>query len=339
MFEYYYNEIFRKTIIGFGTLFNAINIKHFDDSGDVSSVIKVPLAYGPIQKFLARIEQQPNLNTPVQMTLPRMSFEFVGLSYDSTRKLTTTQTFISKSSSDATDLKKTYMPVPYNMQFELSIMTKLNDDMLQIIEQILPYFQPSYNLTIDLVSTIGEKRDVSIVLDSINMEDNYESDYTTRRALVYTLRFSAKTYLFGPTSSANKDIIKKASITLVSGDSKSTSRDLTYSATPVATKSYSDLVITILKSDMTESTTEITVDQAANVPINANITIDNETMKVVDKIDRTDVIGQDVLVVSRGQYGTTITTHVSGTPIELITEADNALIQPGDDFGFDGDLF
>lgn len=339
MFEYYYNEIFRKTIIGFGTLFNGIDVKHFDESGNVSSVIKVPLAYGPIQKFLARIEQQPNLNTPVQMTLPRMSFEFVGLSYDTTRKLTTTQTFISKSPTDSSDLKKTYMPVPYNMQFELSIMTKLNDDMLQIIEQILPYFQPSYNLTIDLVKTIGEKRDVSIVLESINMEDNYEGDYSTRRALVYTLRFNAKTYLFGPTSSASKDIIKKASITLVSGDSKSTSRDLTYSSTPVATKSYSNLQIATLLSNMSESTTEVTVSQAANIPINSYVTIDNETLKVVDKIDRTDVINQDTLVLARGQYGTPITTHVSGTPIELITEADNALIQPGDDFGFDGNVF
>jgi hypothetical protein len=339
MFEYYYNEIFRKTIIGFGTLFNSIDVKHFDESGSVSSVIRVPLAYGPIQKFLARIEQQPNLNTPVQMTLPRMSFEFVGLSYDPTRKLTTTQTFISKSQADNSDLKKTYMPVPYNMQFELSIMTKLNDDMLQIIEQILPYFQPSYNLTIDLVKTIGEKRDVSIVLDGINMEDNYEGDYSTRRALVYTLRFSAKTYLFGPSSSASKDIIKRASITLVSGDSKSTSRDLTYSVTPVATKSYSNLQITTLLSNMSESTTEVTVAQSANIAINSYVTIDNETMKVVDKIDKTDVIDQDTLVLSRGQYGTRITTHVSGTPIELITEADNALIQPGDDFGFDGNSF
>ena len=142
MFEYFYHEILRKTIIGFGTLFNAITIKHKKSTGEVVSLIKVPIAYGPVQKFLARVEQQPNLNSPVQMTLPRMSFEFVGLSYDPTRKVTSTQTFLSPNKSDGTDIRKAYMPVPYNMDFELSIMTKLDDDMLQIIEQILPYFGP-----------------------------------------------------------------------------------------------------------------------------------------------------------------------------------------------------
>ena len=88
MFEYFYHEILRKTIIGFGTLFNGITIKHTKSTGEVVSLIKVPIAYGPIQKFLARVEQQPNLNSPVQMTLPRMSFEFVGLNYDPTRKVT-----------------------------------------------------------------------------------------------------------------------------------------------------------------------------------------------------------------------------------------------------------
>ena len=97
MFDYFYHEIFRKTVIGFGSLFNSISIKHINSAGQVVSVINVPLAYGPIQKFLARVEQQPNLNSPVQITLPRMSFEFTGLSYDPTRKLTTTQTFLSKT--------------------------------------------------------------------------------------------------------------------------------------------------------------------------------------------------------------------------------------------------
>ena len=219
MFEYFYHEILRKTIIGFGNLFNNIQIKHTNDSGEVTSVIKVPLAYGPTQKFLARIEQSPNLNKPIQMTLPRMSFEFIGLTYDNSRKLTTTQSFLSKSSTNETDVRKTYMPVPYNMEFELSIMTKINDDMLQIIEQIIPYFQPSYNITINLVETVGEKRDVSIVLGNISMQDDYEGDFTTRRALIYTLRFTAKTYLFGPVySGVSKDFIQNVSIRFIDGE-------------------------------------------------------------------------------------------------------------------------
>ena len=104
------------------------------------------------------------------------------------------------------------MPVPYNMQFELSIFCKLNDDALQIVEQILPYFQPAYNLSIELVDQIKEKRDVPIVLEGITLQDDYEGDFSTRRVLYYTLRFTAKTYLFGPTKSASKDIIKRSTV-------------------------------------------------------------------------------------------------------------------------------
>ena len=140
---YYYHEIIRKTIVSFGTLFNAISIRHDDKSGNTYSELKVPLAYGPSQKFLARLEQQADLNKPVGITLPRMSFEMNNVSYDPTRKSGVTQTF---KASDGNNIKKVFMPVPYNIGFELSILAKLNDDALQIVEQILPYFQPSFNL-------------------------------------------------------------------------------------------------------------------------------------------------------------------------------------------------
>ena len=190
MFEYFYNEIFRSVIIGFGSLFNGIEIKHNN-----ASIMKVPLAYGPTQKFLARMQQEADLNKPVSITLPRMSFEFLGLQYDPTRKSTQTQTIINQT-PDGTQVKKNYMPVPYNMRFELSIMTKLNDDMLQILEQVLPYFQPAYNLSINYLGNLKEKRDVPIQLDNISMEDDYEGNFDTRRALIYTLSFTAKTYVF-----------------------------------------------------------------------------------------------------------------------------------------------
>ena len=196
MFEYFYNEILRRTIIGFGTLFNGITIKNDNNE------IRVPLAYGPIQKFLARLEQSPDLSKGTAITLPRMSFEFTGLTYDPTRKVTTTQQFTVKDPTTNEESKKAYMPVPYNMQFELALMCKLNDDALQVTEQILPYFQPSYNLTVELVDSIKEKRDIPIVLENITMLDDYEGDFTQRRVLLYTMRFTAKTYLFGPVQSA-----------------------------------------------------------------------------------------------------------------------------------------
>lgn len=330
MFEYFYHEIFRRTIIGFGTLFNNISVKHTNDSGKVIDVIKVPLAYGPTQKFLARLEQSPDLSKPVQITLPRMSFEMTGIQYDASRKVTTTQAFTSKDSADGTVVKKSYMPVPYNMQFELSIMSKLNDDALQIVEQILPYFQPSYNLTIKLVDEINEKRDIPIVLESVTMVDDYEGNFTTRRVLIYTLRFSAKTYLFGPISTATKDIIKKSTISLSSGEpSPSTTREITYSATPRAIKNYTGIVVTNITKDISSSDILIEVNDANSISANTYLDIEGEEIYVKSK-------SGNVLTVERGKDDTTTTSHLAGSPVKSITEADNLLIEQGDDFGFNG---
>ena len=146
-----------------------------------------------MQKFLARIQQQPELEREIAITLPRLSFEMQGIQYDPTRKTGIAQTFLAKGGTTA---KKVYMPVPYNVSFELSIMSKLSDDALQILEQIVPYFQPSFNITINLIDSIGEKKDIPIVLESINYSDQYEGSFETRRTIVYTLGFTAKTYLF-----------------------------------------------------------------------------------------------------------------------------------------------
>ena len=330
MFEYFYHEIIRKTVIAFGTLFNKIQIRKTDDSGNIVSVIEVPLAYGPTQKFLARLEQSPDLNKPFQMNLPRMSFEISGINYDSRRKTTVTQTFLSHNVSDKSDIRKAYMPVPYDIDFELSIMTKQNDDMLQVIEQILPYFQPSYNLTVDLIESIGEKRDIPIILNNITMQDDYEGDFSTRRALIYTLRFTAKTYLFGPvsTDNATSDIIKKVSIGFVSGESnKSPTRELTYTVEPQATKNYTGTVVTNISNDVEVSDTTIEVNSASSISSKSYITINNETLYVKSKVS-------NKLTVERGQYNTPISLHVSGSEVKSITAQDNLLIEPGDDFGF-----
>ena len=227
---YYYHEIIRKTIISFGTLFNDINIRHDGSDGTTFSELKVPLAYGPSQKFLARLEQQADLNKPIAITLPRMSFEMTSIQYDSSRKLGVTQSF---KASDGTNLKKVFMPVPYNIGFELNILAKLNDDALQIVEQILPYYQPSFNITVDLVCAIGEKRDIPIVLDSMNFQDDYEGDFATRRALIYTLGFTAKTYLFGPVPSSSDGLIKKVQVDMAANtDTRTAKREMRYTVEP-----------------------------------------------------------------------------------------------------------
>jgi len=330
MFEYFYHEILRRTVISFGTLFNNISIKHTNSSDQVVGVIKVPLAYGPTQKFLARLNQSPDLNKPVAMTLPRMSFEFTGLTYDPSRKVTTTQQFTVKDATTGTETKKAYMPVPYNMQFELSIMSKLNDDALQIIEQILPYFQPSYNLTVELVNSIDEKRDIPVILENITMQDDYEGDFSTRRVLLYTLRFSAKTYLFGPVSTATKDIIKTAKISYLAGtDTTNTTREVVFTSTPRAIKNYTGTVVTTLSKDVTTTDILITVDDASSINIKTYLDLEGEEVYVKLK-------SGNVLTVERGKDGTTVTSHLRGAPVKSITTADNALIEEGDDFGFSG---
>jgi hypothetical protein len=227
---YFYHEILRKTIIGFGTLFNNINIRHLKNDGTVLDETKVGLSYGPMQKFLTKIQEQSDLDKSIALTLPRMSFEMTGMQYDSTRKTGITQTF---KAVDGTNMKKVFMPIPYNITFELNIFSKLNDDSLQIIEQILPFFQPSFNLTVDLISSIGEKRDIPIILDSIDFQDDYEGSFQTRRAIIHTLRFTAKTYLFGPIADTSDGLIRKVQADVYSDtNTKTAKREMRYTAVP-----------------------------------------------------------------------------------------------------------
>jgi hypothetical protein len=333
MFEYFYNEIFRSVIIGFGSLFNGIEIKHKDGDGDTFSVIQVPLAYGPTQKFLARMKQEADLNKPIQMTLPRMSFEFLGLTYDPSRKSTQTTTIINQT-PDGENIKRNYMPVPYNMSIQLSIMTKLNDDMLQIIEQILPYFQPAYNLPINFLGNLKEKRDIPIQLDSISMDDDYEGNFDTRRALIYTLNFTAKVYLFGPISDVTGDIIKKVSVGYIAGSrgSQASARDLTYQVTPRATRDYNGSTVTTLAQNVNLVETVLDVADGSKVTAQTYIYVGQEEMYV-------ESVTGNKITVRRAQDNTTPQNHVLGAAVNSITAADDALIEFGDDFGFNGSVF
>ena len=325
--QYYYHEILRKTVIAFGTVFNDIHIRHRNGQGQEISDLRVPLAYGPMQKFLARLEQQADLNKAVQITLPRMSFETTNIAYDATRKGGITQTF---KASDGSKLRKVFMPVPYNIGFELNILVKLNDDALQIVEQILPYFQPSFNLTIDLISVIGEKRDIPIVLDNISFQDDYEGDFSTRRALIYTLNFTAKTYLFGPVSDSSEGLIKKVQVDYhASVNTENARRELRYSATPQALKDYDNDNTTVLRSNISKTKTRFDVTATSALTVGMRIVIDKEIMKVKEIVDA------NTIVVNRG-YQSVAATHIENASIDVLTTADDALVEPDDDFGFNG---
>ena len=235
---YFYHEIIRKTVVAFGTLFNDVYVRHHDSAGKDISEMKVPISYGPRQKFLARIQQQPELNKATQITLPRMSFEMNSITYDPSRKSGIAQTFKAK---DGNKIKKVFMPVPYNLGFELNILTKLQDDSLQIVEQILPFFQPGFTLTIDLADQIGEKRDVPMVLEDISFTDDYEGNFETRRALIYTLRFTAKTYMFGPIADSTDGLIRKVQLDYYTDtNTRTATREMRYSVKAKAKKDYNE---------------------------------------------------------------------------------------------------
>ena len=239
--NYFYNESMRRMTIGFGQIFNNIQIKRKNDTGKVIQTIRVPLAYGPKEKFLVRLDQQSSLsNREFAITLPRMGFEISGISYDPTRKLTRIQKFKQvKSGKEGKVLDFNYTPVPYNISYNLYSFTASAEAGLQIIEQILPFFQPDFTVTVNAIPELSIKRDIPIVLNSVDYEDTYEGDFSRRRAVIYTLGFTAKTYLFGP-ATTQKVIKTTQADTYTDTDTSNKARELRIVGTPSPTTADAD---------------------------------------------------------------------------------------------------
>tara|TARA_B100001758_G_scaffold153354_1_gene132194 strand:+ start:379 stop:1179 length:801 start_codon:yes stop_codon:yes gene_type:complete len=229
--QQFYHETIRKIIVSFGTIFNNVQIVRKNSSGNITQSMKVPLAYGPKQKFLTRIREDASISKTTAITLPRIAFEIQTLSYDTTRKLNRVTKIRKTSAKGSGKLETQYMPVPYNVDLQLFVMAKSGDDALQIIEQILPFFQPEYTITVNDNLDMKQKRDIPIVLTGIDYEDNYEGDFTTRRAIIYTLSFTAKFYLYGPVTS--QSVIKSVQVDQFTDlPDKSPKREQRYSVTP-----------------------------------------------------------------------------------------------------------
>jgi len=200
----YYHGIIRKCIVGFGTLFSDIYIdrKQGDSvTGTTIQRLQVPLAYAPKEKWLVRLDQDPNLENHTYVSLPRMSFEIIGYNYDPSRKVNRMQQI--KCGDGSGSVSTMYTPVPYNLDLSLYILTKTQEDGLQIVEQILPTFTPEYTLTINVVPDMNVKIDVPIVLNSVSVSDEYDGDFQTRRFVTHSLNFQMKMNLFGPISGQN----------------------------------------------------------------------------------------------------------------------------------------
>lgn len=182
----------------FGTMFNDIDVQRFDASGNRIQSIRVPIAYGPKEKFLVRLSQDPNFDRDIAITLPRMSFEIVSMNYNSQRKLPSTLKNVHTVTPDEDKLNSQYVPVPYDVNIALSVYVKNADDGVQILENILPFFTPEWTNSVNLIPDMDLKMDIPVVFTDMSTEDTYEGDFSTRRALIHTLNFTVKGYLFGP---------------------------------------------------------------------------------------------------------------------------------------------
>ena len=200
---YFYHQTSRKMVVAFGTLFNNIEVRRTDSSDAVTEIIKIPLSYGPKDKMLIRISQDPNLNPKVALTVPRLGFELTAMSYDGARKLNTMGRNVK---TGTTGLKKQFNPVPYNWDFSLYVFVKNAEDGTQILEQILPFFTPDFTVTMSLISGMSIKMDIPLILNSVSSEDTYEGDFATRRSIIWTLSFIMKGFLY-PSVTDNAKVI------------------------------------------------------------------------------------------------------------------------------------
>ena len=204
--DHFYHATMRKSVAVFGTLFNDIKVIRKGAGGAVLNQIKVPLAYGPKQKFLARLDQETGFDAPMAIKLPRMAFEMTSLELDTNIKQSKMNKIVEDHASDVTKKKTIAYYTSYNIGMSLYILAKNQDDGLQIVEQILPYFQPEYSVTIKPVDGFDHKQDVPVVLTGVSISDEYEGDFTERRVLTYQLDFTMKMKFYGPTQ--NQGIIR-----------------------------------------------------------------------------------------------------------------------------------
>jgi len=205
--NHYYHGAIRKYIVMFGSMFNDIDIVRYDKLGKRTQGIKVPIAYGPKEKFLARLNQDPNLDRQVATQLPRLSFEITDMSYAPTRTVNKMQRNTKVGEQESRFMKSQFAPVPYDISITLSGMFANNEDAVQVVEQILPYFKPEFTHSMKLVPDMDQYYDIPTVLQGMTIEDTYEADFQTRRAIIYSFNFVVKGYIFGPVS--NKGVIKR----------------------------------------------------------------------------------------------------------------------------------
>ncbi len=204
--QFHYHSAIRKYIIMFGNMFNDIDIVRFNSAGDNVQQIRVPIAYGPREKFLAKLRTDPDGRREIAMVLPRLSFELTSMNYAPERVLNRTHKQLGIGGGN-NSLRKTFTPAPYDLDMSLYAMFANQEDAVQVVEQILPYFRPEWTNSVKIVPELDTYVDVPTILNGMTIEDSYDGDFDQRRAIIYTFTFKIKGYLFGPVT--NKGIIRR----------------------------------------------------------------------------------------------------------------------------------
>ena len=225
----YYHGVIRKYIVMFGNMFNDIDVVRYNNAGTAVQTIRVPIAYGPKEKFLVRLRTDPNLNRDVAIQLPRLAFEVTDMSYAPTRTVSKLQKNTAIG-SHGDSLRSQFTPVPYDINMSLYGMFANQEDAVQVVEQILPFFRPEWTNSVKLVPSMGQFYDIPTVLTGLSIEDTYEADFQSRRAIIYTFTFTVKGYIFGPVS--NKGVIKRTIVDLAADSTVGTPFNERLSLTP-----------------------------------------------------------------------------------------------------------
>lgn len=284
----FYNQTLRRYIVMFGNMFNDIVIQRLDSAGTTIQSIGVPIAYGPKEKWLVRISKDPNLDQEVSIQVPRLAFDILSFTYDPTRKLQSTQKNVAILPTDTDKALYQYTPVPYNINMALYIFVQNADDGAQILEQILPFFAPEWTNNVITVPALDIRADIPTVLNDVSLEDTYQGDFLTRRALVYTLSFTIKAYFYGPVR--NSGIIKRVQVDLmaVSGAGEVTDEEVTETG-----RSHRIVITPGLTADGNPTTNSAASISSSLISANSNFGIASNTFFFTDGLKYDPISGSD----------------------------------------------
>ena len=322
--SHFYNRTIRKVVVAFGTMFNDIVLKRYTADGTESKESwKVPLSYGAKEKYITRITSDPTLTKSVQTVVPRISFYLTGMSYDSSRKqLSTLQNYSANTNSA---IRTQYVPVPYNFEFSVSIFVRNQEDGTQILEQILPFFTPDFNVTVDFISQMNQHYDMPVILDSVTPSVEYEGDGTTTRLIIWDLTFTAKGYIWPPVKEGK--YIRQANTNLYIETASRTSQKV-YVDYANGAGYFDDEETIFVTTNTNGDTRDVTGDIAYFSNSNTGIVVVKNLNKLIEAND---------IIVGASSNASYNVSSVDSEPLKtviIITTPDPISANAEDDFGF-----